>query len=59
MEKYAIDKPRGNAGWARLEIYGKEVIEKQVKSSCNRCNSGRLYLPSGWVGCTVKIVRID
>jgi len=25
MEKYAINKLRGKAGWARLEIYGKSV----------------------------------
>jgi putative transposon-encoded protein len=40
----------------RLEIYGKEMIEKRVKSSGK---SGRVYLPSEWVGLHVKIIRID
>jgi putative transposon-encoded protein len=40
----------------KLEIYGKEMIEKLVKSSGK---SGRVYLPSEWVGLHVKIIRID
>ncbi|MCP4575327.1 MAG: DUF2080 family transposase-associated protein [Deltaproteobacteria bacterium] len=46
-------------GLARLEILGREMIEKQVKTSGNSCNSGRIYLPSAWLGCRVKIVRLD
>ena len=40
----------------RFGIFGKELIEKEVKPSGN---SGRLYLPSDWVGKHVKIIRID
>jgi len=40
----------------RLEIYGEEIVEKTVKLSGN---SGRVYLPMIWVGCRVKIVRIN
>lgn len=40
----------------RFELYGKELIEKKVSLSGN---SGRIYLPSNWVGHTVKIVKVD
>ena len=40
----------------KFEIYGEEMIQKQVKSSGN---SGRVYLPPDWVGRHVKIIRID
>ena len=40
----------------RFEIWGEEVIQKPVKASAN---SGRVYLPPGWVGHKVKIIRID
>lgn len=40
----------------KFEIYGEEMIEKEVKLSGN---SGRVYLPPNWVGHQVKIVRID
>jgi putative transposon-encoded protein len=41
---------------AKFGVLGKEMIEKEVKPSGN---SGRVYLPSGWVGKHVKIIRID
>lgn len=41
---------------AKIEIFGEEMIEKQVKASAN---SGRVYLPPEWVGHKVKIIRID
>jgi len=41
---------------AKFEVYGEEMIEKEVKQSGN---SGRVYLPPGWVGKHVKIIRID
>ena len=47
------DKGRGKV---KLEIYGEEMVEKIVKLSGN---SGRVYLPPDWVGCRVKIVRVD
>jgi len=40
----------------KFEIFGEEMLEKEVKSSGN---SGRVYLPPDWVGHHVKIVRID
>ncbi|MCX8022972.1 MAG: DUF2080 family transposase-associated protein [Syntrophorhabdaceae bacterium] len=40
----------------KFEVYGEEMIEKEVKQSGN---SGRVYLPPEWVGKHVKIVRID
>ncbi|NWF94420.1 MAG: DUF2080 family transposase-associated protein [Syntrophaceae bacterium] len=40
----------------KFEIYGEEMIEKEVKQSGN---SGRVYLPPEWVGRRVKIIRID
>jgi len=40
----------------KFETYGEEMVEKVVKQSGN---SGRVYLPPDWVGCRVKIIRID
>ena len=40
----------------RFEVYGEEMIEKEVKLSGN---SGRVYLPPAWVGSKVKIIRVD
>ena len=40
----------------KFEVYGEEMVEKAVKLSGN---SGRVYLPPDWVGCRVKIIRID
>lgn len=40
----------------KLEVHGAEMIEKRVRASGN---SGRVYLPSNWVGRHVKIIRID
>jgi putative transposon-encoded protein len=37
-------------------VYGEEMLERIVKMSGN---SGRIYLPPHWVGCRVKIIRID
>ncbi len=39
----------------KFEVYGEEMIEKEVKQSGN---SGRVYLPPEWVGKNVKIIRI-
>lgn len=38
-----------------VQFEGYEVLEKRVKASGN---SGRVYLPSSWVGSKVKIVRV-
>ena len=40
----------------KFEVYGEEMIEKEVKSSGN---SGRSYLPPNWVGHTVKIIKVE
>ena len=41
---------------SKFEVYGEEMIEKEVKQSGN---SGRVYLPPEWIGKLVKIIRID
>jgi putative transposon-encoded protein len=43
-------------GKVKFEVYGQEMIEKEVKLSGN---SGRVYLPPDWVGHQVKIIRIS
>ncbi len=40
----------------KFEVYGEEMLEKEIKMSGN---SGRVYLPSDWVGHKVKIIRVD
>ena len=40
----------------KFEVYGEEMLEKDVKMSGN---SGRVYLPPDWVGHRIKIIRID
>jgi len=40
----------------KFEVFGEEMIEKEVKPSGN---SGRVYLPLDWVGMHIKIIRID
>lgn len=47
------DRPRPKV---KFEVYGEEMIEKEVKSSGN---SGRIYLPPNWVGHTVKIIKVE
>jgi putative transposon-encoded protein len=47
---------RSTRGKVKLEVYGEEMVEKVVKLSGN---SGRVYLPPDWVGCRVKIIRVD
>jgi putative transposon-encoded protein len=42
--------------FVKFEFYGKEMVEKDVRASGN---SGKIYLPPEWVGCKVKIVKID
>ncbi|MBI5444764.1 MAG: DUF2080 family transposase-associated protein [Deltaproteobacteria bacterium] len=41
---------------SKFEVWGEEMIEKEVRQSGN---SGRVYLPPEWVGRHVKIIRID
>lgn len=59
-EKKSKNEKKGTSrrtrGKVKLEVYGEEMVEKVVKLSGN---SGRVYLPPDWVGCRVKIIRID
>ncbi len=50
------EKPSTPRAKVKFEVYGEEMIEKEVKSSGN---SGRIYLPPNWVGYTVKIIKIE
>jgi len=43
-------------GRVKLEVYCEEMVEKVVRQSGN---SGRVYLPPDWVGCRVKIIRLN
>ncbi len=49
-------RPPNQQNRSKFEVYGEEMIEKEVKQSGN---SGRVYLPPEWVGKHVKIIRID
>ncbi len=40
----------------KFELYGTEILDKQVASSGN---CGRVYLPLHWLGKKVKIIRLD
>jgi len=40
----------------KFEVYGEEMIEKEVKYSGN---SGRVYLPPEWIGKHIKVIRTD
>jgi putative transposon-encoded protein len=40
----------------KFEVYGEEMISKEVKQSGN---SGRVYLPPDWIGKQIKLIRID
>jgi putative transposon-encoded protein len=54
-KKYIIGKEE-DSNKVKFEIFGEEMLEKEVKLSGN---SGRVYLPPDWVGKHVKIVRTD
>ena len=49
------DKAEAIRHKVKFEVYGEEMLEKWVKSSGD---SGRVYLPSDWVGHRVKVIRI-
>ena len=40
----------------KFEVYGEEMLEKEVKYSGN---SGRVYLPPEWVGKQIKVIRTN
>ena len=48
--------PNPSRAKVRFEVFGEEMVEKEVKLSGN---SGRVYLPPDWVGKQVKIIRIN
>jgi putative transposon-encoded protein len=56
MPVIPMPEPPLNSAKSKFEVYGEEMIEKEVKPSGN---SGRVYLPPDWVGKHVKIIRID
>ena len=47
---------QGHLPQAKFTVYGEEMIQKEVGLGGN---AGRIYLPPGWVGKLVKIIRID
>ncbi len=51
-----LTQTNSKLGIVKFEVFGEEMIDKEVKLSGN---SGRVYLPPGWVGHRVKIIRID
>jgi putative transposon-encoded protein len=58
-ERNKIDNAPANAtssNKVKFEVYGEEMLEKDVKMSGN---SGRVYLPPDWVGRRIKIIRVD
>jgi putative transposon-encoded protein len=40
----------------KFEVYGEEMLEKEVKYSGN---SGRVYLPPEWIGKQIKVIRVN
>jgi len=46
----------GKSPKAKFQVFGEEMVEKEVKRSGN---TGRVYLPPDWAGRYVKIIRID
>jgi len=52
---FPMKEPEYIRNKSKFEVYGMEMIEKEVKKSGN---SGRIYLPPDWVGKHVKIIRI-
>jgi putative transposon-encoded protein len=56
LKKEKDDTSETGRGKVKLEVYGEEMVEKVVRQSGN---SGRVYLPPDWVGCRVKIIRLN
>ena len=49
-----IEKPNYVQNKSKFEVYGEEIIEKEVKQGGN---SGRVYVPHRWIGTRVKIIK--
>ncbi|MCB2192242.1 MAG: DUF2080 family transposase-associated protein [Deltaproteobacteria bacterium] len=43
-------------GRVKFEVYGEELVEKEVHQTGN---TGRVYLPQGWIGKRVKIILVN
>lgn len=52
----AASMQKGPLENVKFKLYGEEVVNKIVSAS-GKC--GRIYLPLGWVGKRVKIIRVD
>jgi len=50
-----MNEERTARNTVKFEVFGEEMLEKQVRASGN---SGRVYLPPEWVGRRVKVIRI-
>lgn len=50
------DKSLNQMKKVKFEVYGQEMMEKQVRS-CG--NSGRIYLPPEWIDHKVKIIKVE
>ena len=55
-EKREIPDSKKEREKIKFIVYGEEMVERIVKMSGN---SGRIYLPPNWIGCRVKIIRVD
>jgi putative transposon-encoded protein len=55
-KKKDMPDPQRQQERTKFIVYGEEMVERIVKMSGN---SGRIYLPPNWVGCKVKIIRVD
>ena len=55
-KKEETPDPKDEREKTKFIVYGEEMVERIVKMSGN---SGRIYLPPNWVGCRVKIIRVD
>jgi len=56
MDSPPTKEPADTGRRVKFEVYGEEMIEKEVRP-CG--NTGRIYLPPDWVGKYVKIIRVD
>ena len=50
------EKEMQRKGLMKIEIYGYEAIEKTAMKAAS---TARVYLPVGWTGKKIKIVRLE
>ena len=55
-KKLEPEEPEKMTSKVKFEVFGEEILEKEVKQSGS---SGRVYLPPQWIGKHVKIIRIN